>query len=60
MRILSQRGLVLFHYHYDIHLFLQGARLISPEQQQEVADIFQACGWNEPPQFDAYVEDYAW
>ena len=40
--------------------YRKGSRLISPEQQQEVADIFQACGGNEPPQFDAYVEDYAW
>ena len=40
--------------------YRKGERLISPEQQQEIANIFQACGWNEPPQFDAFVEDYAW
>lgn len=40
--------------------YRKGARLISPEQQQEIANIFKACGWNEPPQFDGFVEDYDW
>ena len=52
----------LFQYfgRTNYYEYRKGVRLISPEQQQEIANIFQAYGWNEPPQFDDFVEDYAW
>lgn len=35
-----------------------GEKPITPEQQSQIASICRANGWNEPPVFDAYYEEY--
>lgn len=44
-------------YYYE---FRKGARLISPKIQEEIRALFREAGWNEPVEFDSYVEDYDW
>lgn len=38
----------------------KGERLTSPEEQQQIADIFQKYGFGSAPRFDDYVETYDW
>lgn len=38
----------------------KGERLLDPSEQQEILTILKKCGVEEPPRYDAYVEDYAW
>lgn len=38
----------------------KGERLLTPSEQQEILTILKKCGVEEPPRYDAYVEDYAW
>ena len=40
--------------------YRKGLHLLSPKQQEDIADILKFCGWKKEPQFDEYVEDYDW
>lgn len=40
--------------------YRNGTRLIPPAMQQEIRDVFREAGWNEPVEFDGYVEEYEW
>ena len=40
--------------------YRNGTRLIPPTMQQEIRDVFREAGWNEPVEFDGYVEEYEW
>jgi len=44
-------------YYYE---FRNGSRLISPEVQEEVRQLFREAGWNQEVEFDCYVEQYDW
>ena len=52
--------LFLYFGRTNYYEYRKGARLLSPEQQQEIAKIFDAYDWHKPPQFDGFVEDYDW
>lgn len=55
------RGKLIGHYcrtyYYE---FRNGKRLMSPAIQEEIRALFRKIGWNEPIEFDGYVEDYDW
>ncbi len=38
--------------------FRNGTTPIIPADRNEIAAICRACGWNEPPVFDSYYEEY--
>ncbi len=38
----------------------KGERLLSPDEQQKVLYILKRHGVSEPPEFDAYIEEYDW
>lgn len=38
----------------------KGERLLSPQEQQAIIYLLKEGGMTEIPDFDAYVEDYAW
>ena len=44
-------------YYYE---FRKGTRQISPKIQEEIRNLFREAGWNEPVEFDGYIEDYDW
>lgn len=38
----------------------KGERLLTPSEQQKILAILKRCGVEEPPKYDAYVEDFNW
>lgn len=44
-------------YYYE---YRAGKRLLSPKQQADVARIVRRHGWDQPVQFDGFIEDYDW
>ena len=38
--------------------FRKGTTPITPADRSEIAAICRSCGWNEPPVFDSYYEEY--
>lgn len=44
-------------YYYE---YRNGTRLISPDIQEEIRNLFREAGWDKEVQFDGYVEDYLW
>lgn len=38
--------------------FRKGTTPITPADREEIAAIYRSCGWNEPPVFDSYYEEY--
>lgn len=38
--------------------FRNGTNPITPADRAEIAAICRSCGWNEPPVFDNYYEEY--
>ena len=38
--------------------FRKGTAPITPADRSEIAAICRSCGWNEPPVFDSYYEEY--
>lgn len=44
-------------YYYE---YRNGTRLIAPDMQEEIRQMFRQAGWNEDVSFDEYVKDYDW
>lgn len=42
------------------YLSRKGERLISPTEQQRIADVFKAAGFGDKPKFDGYEYRIAW
>lgn len=38
----------------------KGERLLTPSEQQQIANILKRCGVTTPPTYDAYIESYEW
>lgn len=40
--------------------YRNGTRLIHPDMQEEIRNLFRQNGWTEEVQFDEFVESYQW
>ena len=62
VRVINGVRRSLYNYFGRTYYFeyRSGKRLLSPEKQQYIAELFQSYGWHEPPQFDAYLDEYDW
>ena len=55
------KGLLIATYGRTIYYeYRNGKRLIPPKMQAYIREVCQHCGWTKEPQYDGFVEDYAW